>query len=101
MKIIFGVNEKLLFCLYMLLVSSQKENRNQQKLVLQINGNQNWPNKLPSVVLKLLYSQLKITHSTTFLTKFAAVTSAKERPRGLMRMWSCSLLTRTYDKTNT
>lgn len=94
MKIIFGVNEKLLFCLYMLLVSSQKENQNQQKLVLQINGNQNWPNKLP-------YSQLKITHSTTFLTKFAAVTSAKERPRGLMRMWSCSLLTRTYDKMNT
>lgn len=29
------------------------------------------------------------------LTKFAPVTSAKDRACGLMRIWSCSLLTRT------
>lgn len=29
------------------------------------------------------------------LTKLAPVTSAKDRPRGPMRTWSCSLLTRT------
>lgn len=37
----------------------------------------------------------RITGTLWPLTKFATVTSAKDRACGLMRTWSCSLLTRT------
>lgn len=40
-------------------------------------------------------------HRAVVLTKFAPVTSEKDRPCGLIRTWSCSLFTRTCDKIHT